>query len=590
MALSALAAAPDGDVESHEDVVKWYRRELAKPAVVPWKGARFQPQTMGPSWEIEGRGSRARWVLPEHSIGWDLLGFCGTWLQLRRGEPWRFTLEQARLLLWWYAVDEDGRWIYRDGVLQRLKGWGKDPFGACLAVGEMVGPARFCDFEKGEPFGTPTENAWVQTAAVSLEQTKNTMKVFPWLLTDESRSHFGLQVGKEIVHGLGDTAQIQAVTSSPKTLEGARSTFVLRNETHHWLESNEGHEMAAVIERNGTKSADGAARALAITNAFNPSEDSSAQHDRDAFELAASGGSLTTGILYDSLEADPEAPLTAETAPDVVASIRGDSHWLDVDRIVKSILDTRNPPSRSRRFWYNQIHAAEDAWADPIRFDSLKDETIVAGPDDEIVVFFDGSKSDDTTGIVGCRVNDGHVITLGMWQKPPGDRGNAWTAPRDKIDAEVEQIFEHLNVVAFWADPSHAKDDETDEAYWDDLIDTWHRRYGDRLQRWAVKGKHAVMWDMTSPERTRAFTKAAQQTTQAIDDGELSHDGDSRLRRHVHNARRRPNRYGVSLGKEHRESQRKIDLAVCMVGARLLRRELLNDPDRQKRRRTGRVY
>jgi hypothetical protein len=37
---------------------------------------------------------------------------------------WQFTLEQLRFVLWWYAVDESGEFVYRTGVLQRLKGWG----------------------------------------------------------------------------------------------------------------------------------------------------------------------------------------------------------------------------------------------------------------------------------------------------------------------------------------------------------------------------------------------------------------------------------------------------------------------------------
>jgi hypothetical protein len=45
---------------------------------------------------------------------------------------------------------------------------------------------------------------------------------------------------------------------------------------------------------------------------------------------------------------------------------------------------------------------------------------------------------------------------------------------------------------------------------------------------------------------------------------------------HCVNARRNPNsRFGVSIRKEHRESARKIDLAVCLVGARMLRRMYL---------------
>jgi len=59
------------------------------------------------------------------------------------------------------------------------------------------------------------------------------------------------------------------------------------------------------------------------------------------------------------------------------------------------------------------------------------------------------------------------------------------------------------------------------------------------------------------------------------------------LRTHVITARRRTNRWGITIGKEHRESARKIDLAVCMVGARMLRRMLLNSPKRAKKRTPG---
>jgi hypothetical protein len=60
----------------------------------------------------------------------------------------------------------------------------------------------------------------------------------------------------------------------------------------------------------------------------------------------------------------------------------------------------------------------------------------------------------------------------------------------------------------------------------------------------------------------------------------------------VINARRRTNRWGITIGKEHRESAKKIDLAVCMIGARMLRRALLNSPkhaSRPKGRGKGRV-
>lgn len=62
-----------------------------------------------------------------------------------------------------------------------------------------------------------------------------------------------------------------------------------------------------------------------------------------------------------------------------------------------------------------------------------------------------------------------------------------------------------------------------------------------------------------------------------VEDENFTWDGDIRLRQHFLNAVRMPTRAGLSIGKEHRESKRKIDLAVCAIGARMVRRAYLNN-------------
>jgi hypothetical protein len=567
------------------DVENWYRGELTRPAQLPQ--TQWTPVRIGPTWRTDG----IHWLLPEHTLGWQMLGWCGRWLQESRGTPWRFTLEQARFLLHWYAIDEAGRFVYRDGVLQRLKGWGKDPIGACLSAAEMLGPVRVVDWDDTGPIGGPSEAAWVQTAAVSLKQTKNTMRLFPGLFTAEAKAKFGIQIGREQVHALGDERFMEAVTSSPASLEGARSTFVLANETQHWFQNNSGHDMADVIERNSTKSAGGAARTLRITNAYEPGTDSVAERDREAWEKAESGEVINVGLLYDSLEAPPEAPLTADAAPSVVESIRGDSVWLDTAGIVSSILDFRNPPSRSRRFWYNQIVAAEDAWANPLEWDACAAPDQVVMPDEKIVAFFDGSKSDDTTGLVGCRLSDGHLFVIGAWAKPAGDRGKGWIVDRAGVNAAVESMFASYKVVGFFADPSDTRDDDG-ERFWEPMIDDWHRQYGPQLQVWATQSgdrRHSISWDMRNRMHVEAFTLAAGRFLTEMATRGFTHDGSGMLRQHIRNARRRTNNHGVSFGKEHRESARKVDLAVCAVGASMLRRLMLNK-DTGTKQRTGRVW
>ena len=205
------------DVDPYAEIAAYYLDRFARPADPPWKDLPWEPVRIGPTWQQDSD----HWRMPERSLGLKVLCFCGRWLKHETGEgkPWRFTDEQARFIMWWYAVDADGRFTYRDGVLQRLKGWGKDPVGACLMFAEAFGPCRFDGWDGVRPVARDVPNAWVQTAAVSLEQTKNTMRLFPAIITDEAVQRFRIQIGKERIYGLGGSRLIQAVTSAPKTLE-----------------------------------------------------------------------------------------------------------------------------------------------------------------------------------------------------------------------------------------------------------------------------------------------------------------------------------------------------------------------------------
>jgi hypothetical protein len=358
--------------------------------------------------------------------------------------------------------------------------------------------------------------------------------------------------------------------------------------------------MAAVIERNSTKSADGQARSLANTNAFEPGEDSVAERTRDAYEAAEAGRAADVGLFYDSLEAPPEAKLTEAWIEPTLRAVRGDSTWLDIGRLKASILDVRNPPSRSRRFWYNQIAAAEDAWLARYEWDACKRDDLQLVDGDEVVMFFDGSKSDDATGLAACRMSDGLVSTLGVWQKPPNwplpeTPGYVpYQVPREDVDGVVANAFARFKVLAFYADPGSGKDDDG-EMYWDTYLDRWGQTHGKKLLLRAVTAgpkAHAVRWDMRDRRNQETFTDAVKRAHEDVLQRTLVHDGHKVMRTHVINARRRTNAWGITIGKEHRESARKIDLAVCMVGARMLRRLILNSPKNQKRstvRGKGRV-
>lgn len=625
------------------------------------------PQVTGPVWDKnpywEGPRDPEGYILPYFTLGYQALKWARENLlgeeldEDGKRLPFKPTPEQVRMVLWFYAIDERGKFIQRQVTWQRLKGWGKDPMASVIAAIEFVGPCRFLgwanvDMEdrgllRGDPVAGPHPRAWIQTAAVSLKQTKNTMLLFLSLFSDDCKREHSIDIGKEVIYAYAGQKQIEAVTSSPRALEGNRPTLVIGNEPHQWVTNNSGLEMRKAIVRNLTKAKGGGARVLWITNAYNPNEDSAGRLVRESWEKEQASG-VNTGVAYDSLEAPrdarmrprfpdeekdydgPEIPreikhmLVRRYIGRVLEAVRGGSWWLEIESLTNFILSPENKMSESRRFFYNQIVASEESWVDPAavtaaihsmakenrqRGASSELAVLEAGwivhPEEQIVLFFDGSKSDDSTALVGCRLSDGYCFLIGVWQKPDGERGKGWLVPRAAVNERVKMAFERFNIVAFWGDPSHTKDEEIEVSYWMPYFDTWMNTYKDRLDKmyWPVKSginTHAINFDMSLVQNLKAFIKSAEQTVedfQALNDVEeyaptFQIDGHPVLINHLNNAVGYADQrgFGTSLAKEHRESARKIDAAVCLVGARLLRRAVLNATPDEEEEDAGEIW
>ncbi|MFD7259329.1 terminase [Streptomyces sp. NPDC059874] len=541
-------------------------------ALTPEEIDLLEPSFIGPTWQKDAFG---RWTLPDKTLGWQIAGWAAEWLRSEEGGPWKFTREQLRFVLHWYAVDNLGRFTNRKGVLQRMKGWGKDPLLAVLCLVELVGPSRFSHWdEAGEPVGKAHPRAWVQVTAVNQSQTTNTMALIPSLMSDAFKAKYDVKDGAVLIRANGGKARLEAVTSSYRALEGKRTTFTLLNETHHWVSGNNGHKMYETIDGNATKQD---SRYLAITNAYLPGEDSVAERMRESWEKIREGRMADVGFVYDSIEAHPETPLTAEALRIVIPKIRGDAVWLNVDAIIQSVMDATIAPSRSRRMWLNQVVAEEDAIYGPAEWDPLLDEGKSLKPGDEIVLGFDGGKSSDSTALVALRVRDMHAVLLNIWEHPEGEAAKDWTVPRHEVDSAVHEAFRLFEVKAFFADV----------ALWESYISDWSETYGERLAVSSPVGKDSVGWDMRGSQK--ALTMAHERLMRTIFDKRLSHDGDLTLRRHVLSARRRTNNYGIGFGKESKDSPRKIDAYAALMLAHEALYEL-RARGKKVRKRTGRGY
>ena len=547
-----------------------------------------------PPWPWDILDDEAPRTLGWHAIAWaeGWTGFPGLpdgWRGLvqpngpRARKRFRFTERQKQFLLWFYALDDEAQWVYAAAVRRLAKGSGKSPFAAVHALIEFLAAVRLVTFRRGLPGGCEgrqVDMPLVQIAATAESQTQVTMRMVRAFAP--KRSHvvefYLLDPGKTIYYGLPERT-LQVITSSVTAAEGGEPSFIVKDELEHWKPSNGGPELAATLDDNLAKSG---ARSLGTSNAWVPGIDSVAELDWDAW-VAEQEDKLKDDagrILYDAVIAPPCDMSDYDSLRDALEHVYLDCSWKhpngvrtktskpDVRPIIRRIWSPRSLPDESKRKYLNRPTVAQDAWTTPEAWSLLTDATKVVADGDDIAMFFDGSRSRDATALIGCRISDGHVFTIGTWEPDP-EHSTRSVVPVDQVDAAVARAFEVWNVQGFFADVRE----------WESFTKvSWPAEFAEGLVVQASDSKddpQPIAWDMRNGHNVRLFTAASELTLAEINDLDFTHDGDWVLARHVANARERENRYGATVGKESRSSPRKIDACVCMIGARMVRRRVL---------------
>lgn len=485
------------------------------------------------------------------------------------------------------APDQLGRCISVDGdgtylVGETLKPTHNSPFAAALSMFELLGPCRFDRWDDSSPLGVEGKTmamAWIQVVATSEQQTKNTMRMVRAFAAKGSplAQRYGLTVGKTFLDSAsGD--QLEQKASSSRSLEGGETSFTVCDELEHWVPSNGGPELMNTIEQNAAKTG---ARTLHTCNAWEPGESSAAEATFEDWVLQEEGRTRNRKkILYDARMAPPNTALVDDPPEHQVPLqqalefVYEGCPWVDLEATKALIWSPRYTESRSIRFFLNRPTAADNAWVALEEWTLLRDPTRVVRkadgeePGEEIVMFFDGSRSNDHTALVGCCMSDGHVFKIGHWapEKASG------LVNVSKVDAAVRRAFEDYQVVAFWADVRE----------WESFTrTTWPEDLGDGLILPAVRGQgmsaSLVAWDMRS--HAYQFAEAAETAYDEIQKQAFTHDGAADLGEHVSNCRVNEFKGRFSVKKESPKSPKKIDLAVCMIGARMLYRAVLSSKE-----------
>lgn len=495
--------------------------------------------------------------LPERTLGWGVLNWGSRFLAqpdgVRRGQRWQYSDEQAMFLLWFYAVDETGRFIYRNAVLERPKGWGKSPLLAAICCTELLGPVCFSHFDdNGSAVGMPDPTPLVQIAAISDSQANNTMDLVREMLAegDAVKSRLpGLGDGRYLDINLSKVTypgnrKLEKVTASPRGREGNRATFVVMDETHLWVPAEKGPDLFEALSRNLVKRD---RRWVATTNAPVPGESSVAELHHDGYEKMVAGETFDKGMLFDTREVYVEDIYDPITALPALKEVYGDAAlpetgWINLDRIWAEINDPTTREEVARRFYFNQRVSGYTTWLKPSQWRDCRDTSLRLKKTDKIALGFKIVPRNGAASIVACRLTDGALFDLSgkHWERLESDPPE-WEVSAPKVDKRIRQILDTYDVYKLCADPANFQD----------IVGRWYADYDNVVEEWWISNKTKM-------------AKAVEQFEQAVIAKRLKWN-DETISRHILNCHVDEVPQGYILRKETKHSTRYITAAQAAV-------------------------
>jgi phage terminase large subunit-like protein len=495
------------------------------------------------------------------SLGWVAIDWIETYLVHGpgdvQGEPIVLDDEQATFILRAYEIDKNGKRTTRRAFFSRSKGRAKSELAGMIVCFEALGPARFDHFlADGTPVGRPVQYPFIRCLATEESQSGNTYDNVRYMLehvkTNFGSDYPGIDIGltRTILRGGGEIIPSTAASASK---DGGKESFAVADETHLYS-SPELKRMHETVRRNLAKRKAADPWMLETSTMYAVGEDSIAEQTHRLWVAMQEGRAKNPGLLFDHIQA-PEVPdlQNTEQLKKALAVAYGPAFaWLDIDRLINEIQDPMTKGSDARRYFLNQPSTDTDKYMDSIAWNKAAEpEQLADGT--TVVLGYDGSRKDDATALIACRVEDGKIFQIACWERPPGPAGYGWEVPRIEVDEVVRETFEKYDVRSIWADPSG----------WQSYLDAWNTTFVDRVVAVYPASQRKLM--------AQGLDRFLEDTLE----GRLKHDGSPELTRHVLNAI--PARYG----QVSKPSQtHKIDGLIAAVLAYLGRTDAqLNQPE-----------
>lgn len=491
------------------------------------------------------------------SLGYEVLdwihAYCAHGPGDVQGEPLDYDDEIREFIIDCYRLDPaTGRRLVHEAILSRPKGRAKSEIAGMVVVAEALGPVRFDGWDAdGQPVGRPVRSPLIKCLATEESQAGNTFENAAFILGE-----WGPDQHPDVFAGVGGVrryqsasavylpggGEVRASTSGSASKDGGKETFVVPDETHLYV-LPELRSMYATVMRNLGKRKLADPWALQTTTAYRPGENSIAEQKLTAWRK----GQLDPTVLVNHREASGkidilDKPRTLRQLREVYgAAMDPATGWMEDERVYRDMLDPTicRDEAEAARYYLNRPMSGQDAWiAKAVHERQTKREVVEHGT--AITLGFDGSLTDDSTVLRGCRMSDGYLFKIGAWEKPDGPAGDGWQVPRADVLASIRQAHRDYDVILGFYDPHEWRTDIDDLA--------------------AELGPKRVVEFPTSMYVT--MSRALDRLHTGLSTGEVWHDADPVAAEHYGNVYKAKRGRLLLVRKENPNSARKIDSVV----------------------------
>jgi hypothetical protein len=369
-----------------------------------------------------------------------------------QGEPIELDDEFAAFLLKAYEVNTRGERKVRRAFLSRAKGRAKSELASMLVCFEALGECRFdhwaepgemsewgYQFEPGEPVGRQLTYVEILNVATEEGQAGNTYNGVFYMLHPDTCSPELLERFGAIDVGLTRTflpdrrGFIEPVSASNESKDGAKSTFIVADESHLWLPPVNGvfklGRMHQTMVRNLLKRKESSGWMLETSTMYAKGENSVAE---GTHAYARSLKSTDGALLFDHRQAGEHWDLNkrAERLKALQEAYGPAAEWMNLSAIADYWDDPQASENEFRRFWLNQpVRLTNPLAIDPMQWLTLEDTTVAQPGRVALVVAVSSQREKACIGIAGDIAGSRTLVMT------DSDRGIDWVA--DKVAALV---------------------------------------------------------------------------------------------------------------------------------------------------------